>query len=189
MNAMSIAAQMTADEYLLLPYDGRRTQLVAGEVVLDAPAWTHQFVCTDLLFALVTWTRAEAGRGVAILPVDVRLDDRNVYNPDILWYGEERAPRRGDSRPYPIPDIAVEVRSPSTWRYDVGVKKSVYEQRALPELWLVDPRAQTVLVFRRSRPRAAGFDVALELERDELLTSAQLPGFALALGELFADTA
>ena len=44
-----------------------------------------------------------------------------------------------------MPDIAVEVRSPSTWRYDIGAKKSGYERRGLPELWLVDTRADEVL--------------------------------------------
>ena len=185
MNAMSVAAVMTADEYLALGEGHPRTQLIEGEVVLNAPQLPHQLVCTHLEVALVVWSRAAAGRGLAIRPLDVRLNDRNVYNPDILWYAEDRAPRRDDRPPYPMPDIAVEVRSPSTWRYDVGVKRRVYEQQGLPELWLVDIRAETVLMFRRSGPQAAAFDVALELERDELLESPQLPGFSLALSELF----
>jgi len=37
----------------------------------------------------------------------------------------------------------------------------------------------------RSRPKAAGFDVSLELARGENLTSTLLPGFALALDALF----
>ncbi len=86
-----------------------------------------------------------------------------------------------------MPNLAIEVRSESTWRYDIGVKKRTYEERGLPELWLVDTRAQAVRMFRRSAPDAAVFDVVLELERDETLTSPQLPGFSLALGELFAD--
>ena len=185
MNAMSVAAVMTADEYLALGEGHPRTQLIEGEVVLNAPKLPHQLVCTHLEVALVVWSRAAPGRGLAIRPLDVRLNDRNVYNPDILWYSEHRAPRGDDPPPYPMPDIAVEVRSPSTWRYDVGVKRDVYEQQGLPELWLVDIRAATVLIFRRSQPKATGFDVALELERDERLESPQLPGFSLALGELF----
>ena len=121
------------------------------------------------------------------MPLDVRLNDRNVYNPDILWYSADRAPRGADEPPYPMPDIAIEVRSPSTWRYDVGVKRSVYERHGLRELWLVDTRAETVLMFRRSGPGVSGFDEVLELERDEQLTSPQLPGFALVLDELFAE--
>jgi Uma2 family endonuclease len=77
------------------------------------------------------------------------------------------------------------VRSPSTWRYDVGQKKAGYERHGLPELWLVDTPAEQVLVFRRSRVGAKAFDVALELGRGDVLGSPLLPGFELALGALF----
>ena len=83
------------------------------------------------------------------------------------------------------PDLAIEVRSPSTWRFDVGVKKARYEAAGLPELWLVDHVADSVLVYRRSAPAAQEFDVALEVGRGEALTSPQLPGFELELDALF----
>jgi Uma2 family endonuclease len=187
MSTMPAAALMTADEFLELPLPRPWTQLVAGEVVVYQPLPKHQIVCTRLLVTLVNWSAAQAGRGVAILPLDIRADDRNVYAPDILWYAEGRAPGIDAGRPSPMPNIAVEVRSPSTWRYDIGVKLPVYEERGLHELWLVDTRADTVLVFSRSGPDSATFDVTLELERDEQLTSPQLPGFALALDELFVE--
>jgi Uma2 family endonuclease len=52
-------------------------------------------------------------------------------------------------------------------------------------LWLVDDTEQRVLVFRRSQPDAATFDVELELRTGDVLTSPQLPGFALPLEDLF----
>jgi Uma2 family endonuclease len=187
MNAMAVGALMTADEYLRLPYDGRRTQLIDGEVVLTAAKLLHELVCSELHFALQVWRRAEPGRGLAVRPIDVKLNERNVYNPDILWYAEDRVPARDDQPPYPMPNLAIEVRSESTWHYDVGVKRRIYEEKGLPELWLVDTRAQAVRSFRRSRPKAKAFDVVLEVERDERPTSPQLPGFSLALSELFAE--
>jgi Uma2 family endonuclease len=94
----------------------------------------------------------------------VQLDQYNWFGPDVLWYRE--------------------VRSPSTWRDDIGAKKARYEQYGLPELWLVDTAADIVLVFRRSSPKAPSFDVSL-VARGDVLTSPLLPGFALALDELF----
>ncbi len=84
-----------------------------------------------------------------------------------------------------MPDLAVEVRSPSTWRFDLGVKKTGYERHGLRELWLVDTLARTVLVYRRSTAGAAEFDVALEVSEDEQLTSPLLPGFELAVADIF----
>jgi len=186
MEAMPVAERMTAEEFLALPYDRTRfASLVEGEVVVNDPRPLHNYVATDLAFALYAWARSELGRGRVMIPLDVRLDLHNVFKPDILWYAEGRAPKRDADPPSPMPDLAVEVRSPSTWRYDIGAKKSAYERHGLPELWLVDTAADVVLVFRRSRVEAATFDVALELSRADRLESPLLSGFALSVGELF----
>ncbi len=113
------------------------------------------------------------------------IDEHNVFGPDLLWYADGHSPDRDAERPYPMPDLAVEARSPSTWRYDIGAKKAAYERNGLAELWLVDPVADDLFVFRRSLPKGGLFDVALELGRGEALTSPQLPGFAVALATIF----
>ncbi len=70
-------------------------------------------------------------------------------------------------------------------RYDVGAKKAAYERGGLAELWLVHTAADVVLVYRRSAPEAAAFDVSLELTAGDELTSPLLAGFALSLRTLF----
>lgn len=78
------------------------------------------------------------------------------------------------------------MRSPGTWALDVGPKLRRYELTGAAELWLVDPPACSVLVFRRDGADA-GFAAAVEIGVDEALTSPLLPGFGLATAELFAD--
>ena len=104
-----------------------------------------------------------------------------------MWYREDRVPQRTDPMPYPMPDLVVEVRSPSTWRCDIGVKKAYYELHGAAELWLVDTAADVVLAFRRSSPKAEHLDVSVELAAGETLTSPLLPGFAVAVAEIFGD--
>jgi len=84
-----------------------------------------------------------------------------------------------------VPDIVAEIRSPSTWRFDIGAKKAAYERHGLSELWLVDSVAYAVLIFSRSKPNATSFDLALELGRGDALESPLLPGFSLAASELY----
>jgi Uma2 family endonuclease len=190
MESVAVAERMTAEQYLALEpsdSDPPRSELIDGEVVVNAPRWRHQKVTGELFGALREWARAQAGRGQAILAVDVQLDKRNVFEPDILWYAQDRVPADDTEPPSPLPDLAVEVRSPSTWRYDIGAKKSGYERHGLPELWLVDTAADEVLAFRRSAPGAPSFDTALELARGDTLKSPLLPGFALRVDELFAE--
>ncbi len=187
MTAVAVAERMTAEQFLALPDPERGwpASLIDGEVVVNDPTVLHGDVQGQLHLALATWARAASGRGKVCLPLDVRIDERNVFKPDLAWYAEGRAPARLDPRPYPMPDLAVEVRSPSTWRYDVGAKRAGYERRGLGELWLVDTDAETVLVFRRSQPRARSFDVSLELDREQVLASPLLGGFAMAVATLF----
>ncbi len=188
MTAMPVAEPMTAEEYLALPeQDLRWSELVGGELVVDVPTLRHQLICSEILFELMAWARAAPDRGLASIELAVRIGERDVYQPDLVWYRADHAPRRDDRPPYAVPDLAVEVRLPSTWRYDIGAKKSGYERRGLPELWLVDTAADEVLVFRRSKPDAPSFDVALELTDDATLSSPLLPGFAVALDVLLGS--
>ncbi len=186
MEGVTVTRPISAEEYLATGDEERRTELIDGEVVTIEPDWTHQRTAFRIAYALETWIREAPGRGAVSIPLDVLLDDRNVFAPDLLWFAEGRVPAPGSARPYALPEIAVEVRSPSTWRYNLGRKKDHYERRGLNELWLVDTPADAVLIFRRSKAGVPGLDVALELGRGEELRSPQLPGFSLALDELFA---
>lgn len=188
MTAVPTARAMTAEEFLAADtYEyGYAASLVDGELVVnDEPSILHQEIAARILVALRGWAGAGARRGVAVGPIDAYVDDRNVYAADVHWYSHERRPRRDDPGPYPMPDLAVEVRSPSTWRYDIGAKKAGYERGGLRELWLVDHAAGTVIAFGRSNPSAPTFDVAVELAGGDVLDSPLLPGFALGLDRLF----
>lgn len=185
MNAMAFAQRMTADEYLAQEFGQVRSELVDGEVVVYEPGKPHQLAVMALLRALDAWIRGAPGRGQVWIPLDVRVDDGNVFAPDLLWYAAEHGHDGDSGPPYPLPDLAVEVRSASTWRYDIGAKKSAYERAGLLELWLVDIAADVVLVFCRSSPQAAAFDVSLEFAVEDDLTSPLLPGFTCSLGEVF----
>jgi len=182
-----VAAKMTADEFLALPplEGARRRELIDGTVVVHGSTAFHGDVHTNILVALVSWTRAQPSRGHAVLPRDIEVEGDTVLAPDVLWYAEGHVPDVHATPPYPLPDIAVEVRAASTWGFDVGPKKSAYERAGLPELWLVDTRAETVLVFGRAAPGSPDFDLALELRDQDAVTSGLLPGFALSISDLF----
>jgi Uma2 family endonuclease len=179
------ATRLTAEQYYAVTLEGDRKQLVDGEVVVNEPRAIHALLQMRLAFALQAWVQAEQGRGLALMPTDVRMDEHNVYGPDLLWFSAAHVPPNLDAYPDRVPDLCAEIRSASTWRYDIGAKKRVYEGGGLPELWLVDDAADTVLVYRRSRAEAPTFDVALELGPGEALTSPQLPAFELDVAELF----
>jgi Uma2 family endonuclease len=181
------ATRMTAEQYFAVSVEGDRKQLVDGTIVVAEARPIHGTLLFRIAFALQQWIQGGPGRGLVLPPTDVVVDEHNVYGPDVNWLAERHRPDDLRQRLARLPDLCVEIRSPSTWRYDVGAKKSAYEAAGLSELWLVDDIAATVLIFRRSRPEIAAFDVALELGRGDTLTSPQLAGFELALDDLFRD--
>lgn len=181
------ATRMTVEEFRAITVEGDRKQLVDGEIIVNEPKLIHGVLQARIAIALGNWIEAGDGRGIVCMPTDVELDEHNLFGPDIIWIAERHRPQ--DLRRYleRVPDICVEIRSPGTWRYEIGAKKAAYERGGLPELWLVDDRRPAVLVFRRSAPDVPTFDVVLELGVEDELTSPQLPGFVLPLGRLFAD--
>jgi Uma2 family endonuclease len=182
----TVTERMTADRFLAIGDElPRFSQLIDGEVVVNEPSARHQDLAGYLYRGLADWADRQPGRGKAFLPLDVRLAEHQVYAPDVLWLAESHLPPRDAAHLVGPPDLVVEVRSASTWRYDLGTKKAVYERRGLPELWLVDSAADTVLVYRRSHPDAEEFDVALEVGASQTLASPLLPGFAVDVSELF----
>ncbi|HEY7072175.1 MAG TPA: Uma2 family endonuclease [Acidimicrobiales bacterium] len=183
--AMTLPHRMTVEEFIDASAGVQRpAELIDGVMVVSQPRFRHQDAVARILVALRAWSDGANGRGAASLPLDVELDDHNVYGPDVLWY-RDIADIEMDGFQQRVPDLVVEVRSPSTWHYDVGVKRRTYEYFGLPELWLVDTDAGEVRVLRRSGPDAVGFDVELKIGCDEVLTSPQLPGFELPLDDVF----
>jgi Uma2 family endonuclease len=180
-----VERHLTADEFLALDAWLPHVELIDGEVVVDSPNVIHQHVIDELTALLREWIKAAHGRGQRGSCVDVKVDSRNVYEPDVWWYCEERKPGFGKFRLALLPDLAVEVLSPSNRQYDLDVKRVRYEQVGLPELWIIDPYAATATLWRRSESGTPSFDVTVKVERDGRLASPQMPGFEVKLAELF----
>src|SRR3954454_23465981 len=178
----TVAERLTADAYLARE-DPRRTELIDGSIVVNEPGILHQRVCGLIYRALADWSESPDGRGVASLALNVALDEDNVLAPDVLWFDGE-LPLDAPNPPR-VPELAVEVRSPSTWRYDIGRKRALYERHGVRELWLPDTASRTMLVYRRGGPR--GFDVALELAATQTLESPTLTRFSISVGAVLPE--
>ena len=162
------------------------TQLIDGEVVMSDPRFRHQEILVRVLVAIRNWITG-GGHGRAGTEGNWTLAPANSYKPDVWWVPADRIPDPEAIRSDRPPAVAVEMWSPATWRYDTGRKREVYEQAGVEELWLVDTPRQVVTVLRRSGPAVPTFDVTVEVGLDDAITSPLLPGFALAVGELFSD--
>lgn len=185
--AASIPEEMTVDEFFALPEELPHTQLINGLLVMDSPAAGHQRIIVDLLQSFGGHLVDHPVAGVLGIELDTPLDDRNVYKPDLWWVPADRRPADEVNRFSSPPSLVIEVRSPSTWRYDVGTKLRMYEAHGVAEVWLVDTAAAVVLVYRRRSVKSVHFDVELELAVGETLSTPLVPDWAVDLAALFGS--
>ncbi len=177
----------TYEDYLRLPDDGRRYEVIRGCLyVSPAPNWHHQYTVAQLVYFFISFVK-ERRLGVVLgAPFDIRLPERiaDPVQPDVLFIRRENQLKSDAPRFDGIPDLAVEVLSPGNWRYDRNTKLSAYRDAGIPETWLVDPAARTVEVFVLD---AAQPQYVLRERRivGETVGSAVLPGLQLEVAELF----
>jgi len=76
----------TYHDYLELPEDGNRYEIISGELIMvAAPATIHQAVSENIGFKLSTYMRKHKVGKVFYAPVDVVFSQTNVVQPDILF--------------------------------------------------------------------------------------------------------
>lgn len=157
--------------------------LVDGEVVVNDPGFHHQEVVGRIYVALAEWCRAGPDRGRAGFGGNWVFGPSTLLRPDVWWAAVIPTGNRRDTPP----ELAVEVRSPSTWSYDLGQKRRTYRDAGVAELWLVDSPATTIVVHR-AVPGTNAFDDAIVAGAGDTLTTPLLDGFELMIDDLFAGS-
>ncbi|MFQ6058694.1 MAG: Uma2 family endonuclease [Anaerolineae bacterium] len=79
---------------------------------------------------------------VHVAPLPVRLWPGKIREPDVLFVAREHSDRIGE-QVFGVPNLAMEVTSPATWRGDRVEKLVEYAQAGVQEYWIVDPDART----------------------------------------------
>jgi Uma2 family endonuclease len=172
---------LTWQEFLDLPEEYRHADLIDGELFVNPPAFRHQFIVSRLLTALVNWTDAGADRGIASIEPAVQITDTRGYMPDIAWWSTDKCAALGAPPDVEgVPDLVVEVLSPSTRGIDSVRKRNDYPTVGVGEIWFIDPDEPSVHVVRTG----ADCERTVDLGPDDRLTSPLLPAFALRVAEV-----
>jgi len=177
------AGSYTWDDFVALDEDDPR-ELIDGVLVeVDVPTELHEHIVPLLSFFLVGWARARGGRVLAS-GYRVRISDRRGIMPDLQYFAPENArrlPQEGLTNGHP--DLAVEVVSETSRRYDRVTKLRWYAEIGTPEYWIVDPEARTLerLVLREGR-----FIIADALADDAVFRPESFPELEIPLAELWA---
>jgi Uma2 family endonuclease len=177
--------RLTYDDFVRFPDDGLRHEIIDGvHYVSPAPFMRHQVLVGRLYFVLETHLRAHPGTAQVFLsPLDVVLSYYDVVEPDLLLVSGDRAGILTPKNVQGAPSLVIEVLSAHSRSRDRQLKRDLYERSGVQEYWLVDPDACRVSVYRRHA--GPGFEPEQTLEHADTLETPLLPGFSLALAELF----
>jgi Uma2 family endonuclease len=177
-----VIPKVSFEEFRKFPLDGKRYELIHGEVrVTPAPVTRHQAVVQNLSGNLWPFVVKNKLGEVWTAPLDVRLGEDTVLQPDLIYISNARAGIIQENWIAGAPDLAVEVLSPSTAAYDRAAKLPVYAEAGVPEVWLIDSVAKTVDVLKLEGNK---YFVDTALAGDQTLTSNLFPGWRLTLHDL-----
>ncbi|MGP4016374.1 Uma2 family endonuclease [Saccharopolyspora sp. 5N708] len=127
--------RFTAQDLETMPDDGRRYELVDGELLVSpAPGWPHQEALGELFVRLRQASPAEFR--VLTAPYAVRQDIFTELLPDLLVARHADLTLRNLAK---APVLAVEVASPSSRLNDASLRKAAYARLGTRHFWLVDP--------------------------------------------------
>jgi len=161
--------------------DGDRWEILAGEVYAMSPAPTvrHQRIQGALFMAM---SRRFAGRRCEVIlsPVDVRLSETDVVQPDLVVVCDRR--QITETHIDGGPSLVVEILSPSTEQRDRSVKMDAYARAGVREVWLVTPWPQMVEVFLLDGPGYRRHSVYIQTQT---LRSASFPELEIDLAPVF----
>jgi Uma2 family endonuclease len=186
MSKLHAPDHWTYADYLRLPDDGTRCEILEGErVMTPSPFTPHQAVQCRLGTALVNYVTSQRLGSVFYAPCDVILADDIVVQPDILFVREanlEIVKLRGIFGP---PDLAIEILSESHPERDTVRKLGIYGRHGVREYWIVDPDQGRIEIF----VLAGGALVRKAVhDRGEARSLTAAPGFTVLLERVFSRT-
>ncbi|MGI8644348.1 MAG: Uma2 family endonuclease [Thermomicrobiales bacterium] len=180
---MSITTRpLTYHDLLQMPDDGKRYEIIDGELyVSPAPTPKHQELSQRLSLLIGNHVNNHRLGKLYTAPLDVRLGDHDIVEPDLLFISRERMDIIGATTINGAPDLVIEVLSPSTRSRDETLKADLYARSGVREYWLVDPMARTLVIRVLEDGRWIPAGPADQPE------SRVLAGLIIDLNTLFAD--
>ena len=131
-----------------MPDDGRRYELIDGEIIgTAAPTWPHQRAARAIFLLLDTWVEQRRLGAVQFAPFDIVLADQTVVEPDVFVLLSASLRNIRDGRYFGVPDLAVEVISPTNRDIDTVIKMFWYARSGIREYWLADSATRTIQIL------------------------------------------
>jgi len=136
----------TYSDYIKWDDDKRRELIDGVPYLMSMPVPVHQKISVNLTLIFGNYLK---GKPCELYhPLDVRLNadtiDNTVVQPDLIIVCDHSIVDNASIKG--VPDMVVEILSPSTERYDKTTKFNKYLESGVREYWIVDPKSKTLAV-------------------------------------------
>jgi Uma2 family endonuclease len=179
-------AVLNWEHYLELPNDGKRYEIIDGELyVSPAPSEKHQRVATTLTAILVVHNVAHRIGAVYAAPFDVRLAWSDIVQPDLLFVSRQRANVITSARIDGAPDLVVEIISPSSVKTDEDTKRNLYAKYGVKYYWIIEPLEEWIRAYELGADGL--YELVAEAHGSETFSAPPFVDLQISLADLWAD--
>jgi len=145
MKSANLIEKFSYQDYLALD-DDKRYEIIDGELIemWPSPNTIHQIYSRNIQYLLMTYVNKKKTGQVFNAPLDVRLDEYNVVQPDLIYISEKNKQIITEKNIQGAPDLMMEILSPSSFHHDQERKKALYERFGVLEYWIIDPANEVI---------------------------------------------
>jgi len=188
----------TYADYLTWSDDERWEVIDGTPYLMAAPSWEYQAISNDLSAQFNLYLQGKRCQ-VFTAPFDLRLpepkksdeESTTIIQPDLVIICD--ASKLKGTGYFGIPELVVEIESPSSAKMDKIIKFNKYEKAGVPEYWIVEPVNKVVSVFTLQdkyygRPKYYGIRDTNNVSEDinDVIRVSVLPDLEIDLKRVFA---
>ena len=170
MNVSRPTEPVTPEEFEAMDKDERLTyELIDGVVMMSpSPSREHQTIAGKMFLTLGDQLRSSPCE--PLYELDIQYNG-NIFKPDLMVFCDKQAD---------LPEIIIEILSPSTRRHDLITKVIKYEEMGCKEYWIIDPKVKIIIVHDFINQTAESYGLG------ETIYSKAIPEVIITVADIFA---
>ena len=140
LNEILREEDMRREEFYNTITEDDKAEFINGEIIMHSPVKRRYGKPTVYLVSLLHAYSLRHDPGEIYTEKAMIHLTRNSYEPDIVYFKKDKAKLFTDDQMiFPAPDLIVEILSPTTEKYDRGIKFTDYSLHGIKEYWIIDP--------------------------------------------------
>jgi Uma2 family endonuclease len=174
--------EVTEEMFDELVDEDTKAELIDGVMIVHSPASMEHDNIGGFTRGLMSFYSDAQGLGVVLGPDSlIHLAPGRKCAPDVFFIRQERMPMPLPKEFEGVPDLVVEVLSPSNRRYDLRDKRLIYREAGVGEVWFIDAALRQII---RDRRQVGSYTE--DIVTAGRVSSAVLPGFWIDASWLWA---